>query len=75
MPQQHKPIGNTNETLLIRYDEIQATLQKLRYAVYTVVSIWGCEFKKLLCGNPGFKKELCSHPYVKYSPINIRDAL
>jgi len=28
-----------------------------------------------LCDNPDLKKELCSHPYVKYYRINIRDAL
>ena len=25
--------------------------------------------------NPDLENELSSHPYVKYSPINIRDAL
>jgi hypothetical protein len=50
-------------------------LQKIKDAGYTVVSIWGCEFKKLLCDNPGLQNELCSHPYVKHSPINILDAL
>ena len=25
--------------------------------------------------NPGLENEFCSHPYVKNSPINIRDAL
>jgi len=28
-----------------------------------------------LSENPGLENELCSHPYVKNSPINIRDAL
>jgi len=50
-------------------------LQKIRDAGYTVVSIWGCEFKKLLCDNPGLQNELCSHHYVKHFPINIRDSL
>jgi hypothetical protein len=51
-----------------------ARLQKIRDAGYTVVSIWGCEFRTLLLQNPGLENELSSHPYVKYSPINIRDA-
>jgi hypothetical protein len=52
-----------------------ARLQKIRDAGYNVVSIWGCEFRKLLRENPGLENELSSHPYVKNSPINIRDAL
>jgi len=28
----------------------------------------------VLSENPGLENELCSHPYVKNSPINIRDA-
>ncbi len=52
-----------------------ARLQKIKDAGYNVVSIWGCEFRKLLCDNPGLENELCSHPYVKSSPINIWDAL
>jgi hypothetical protein len=42
---------------------------------YTVISIWGCEFRKLLSDTPGLENELCTHPYVKNAPINIRDAL
>ena len=60
--------------MLNRYEETQARLQKIRDAGYKVNPIWGCEFRKLLCDNPELKNELCSHPYVKYSPINIRDA-
>jgi len=60
MPNRHKPIGNTDETLLSRYEETQATLQKISDAGYTVVSIWWCEFKKHLCDNPGLQNELCS---------------
>jgi len=52
----------------------QARLQKIKDAGY-VVSIWGCKFRKLLRENPGLENELCSHPYVKNSPINIQDAL
>ena len=75
MPNRDKPIGNTDETLLSRYEETQAKLQNIRDAGYTVVSIWVCEFKKLLCDNPGLQNELCLHPYVKHSPLNIRVAL
>jgi len=52
-----------------------ARLQKIKDAGYTVVSIWGGEFRKLLRNTPGLENELCSHPYVKSAPINIRDAL
>ena len=48
---------------------------KIKNAGYTVVSIWGCGFRKLLRNTPGLENELCSHPYVKNAPINIRDAL
>jgi hypothetical protein len=75
MPIRHESIGNTDETLLSRYEETMAPLQKIRNAGYKVTSIWGCEFKKLLRENPGLENELSSHPYVKNSPINIRDAL
>jgi hypothetical protein len=34
----------------------------------------GIEFRKLL-QNPSLENELSSHPYVKNSPINIKDAL
>ena len=51
-----------------------ARVQKIKDAGYNV-SIWCCEFRKLLCDNPGLENELCSHPYVKSSPINIRDVL
>ena len=74
MLNRHKPIGNTDENLLSMYDETQARLQIIRDAGYTAVWICVCEFKKLLCNNPGLQNELCSHPYVKHSPINIPDA-
>jgi G:T-mismatch repair DNA endonuclease (very short patch repair protein) len=47
MPNRHKPIGNTEETLLSRYEETMARLQKIRDAGYNVVWMWGCEFRKL----------------------------
>ena len=52
-----------------------ARLQKIKDAGYDVVSIWCCEFRKLLRDNPELENELCSHPYVKSSPIHIRDSL
>jgi len=73
MPNRRKPIGNTEETLLSRYEETQVSLQKIENAGYEVISIWGCEFRKLLRDNPDLKNEQSSHLYVKYSPINIRD--
>ena len=75
MPNRDKPIGKTQETLVNRYEETMARLQKIRHAGHNVISIWGCEFRKLLLQSPGLENELSSHPYVKNSPINIRDAL
>jgi G:T-mismatch repair DNA endonuclease (very short patch repair protein) len=57
-----------------RHEETMDRLQKIRDVGYKVISIWVCEFKKLLRENPGLENELSSHPYVKNSPINIRDA-
>jgi hypothetical protein len=56
-------------------EETMARLQKIEDTGYTVVSIWGCEFRKLLRDTPSLENELCSHPYIKNAPINIRDAL
>ena len=75
MPNRHKPIGNTDETLQKKYEETQARLQQIKDAGYNVVSIWGSGFRKALRENPGLENELCSHPYVNSSPINIRVAL
>jgi len=69
IPNRHKPIGKTEETLHNIYEETKARLQKIENAGYKFVSIWGCEFRKLLRK----KNELCSHHYVRNSPINIRD--
>jgi len=57
-----------------RREETKARLQKIENAGYEVVSIWGCEFRKLLSENSGLENELCSHPYVKNSPKYIPDA-
>ena len=75
MPIRHKPIGKTEEVLENSYEETKARLQKIENAGYKVISIWGCEFRKLLSENPGLENELCSHLYVKNSPINIRNDL
>ena len=45
MPYRHKPIGNTEETLLNRYEETQARLKKIKVAGYEVVSIWGASLE------------------------------
>jgi len=74
MPKRHKPIRKTDETLQNRYEETMARLQKIKDAGYNVVSIWG-GFRNLLRENTGLENELCTHPYVKNTPINIRDAL
>jgi G:T-mismatch repair DNA endonuclease (very short patch repair protein) len=75
MPNRHKPTGNTEETLENRYEETMARMQKIKAAGYTVVSTWGCEFRKMLGDIPGLQNEICSHPYVKNAPINIGDTL
>ena len=46
MPKRHKPIGKTEETSQKRYEETKPWLYKIENAVYNVVSICGCEFKK-----------------------------
>jgi len=55
MPNRHKPIGTTEETLLTRYEETNAGLEKIKNAGFTVVSIWGCDFRKLLREDPRFE--------------------
>jgi len=75
MPNQHKPIGNTVETLLSRYKETQARLHKIKDPVYIVDSIWGCGFRKHLCHNPYLNNELCSHLKVNNSTIHVQDEL
>jgi len=63
MPNRHKPIGKTEETLENSYEETKARLQIIENAGYKFVSIWGCECINLLSENRGLKNELCSHPY------------
>jgi len=75
MPNRHKPIGKSEETLENRYEETKARLLKIENAGYKVPSIWGCELRKLLSENSGLENEICLHSYVKNSPINIRDPL
>jgi len=45
MPNRHNPIGSTKETLLSRYEEPTARLNKIEIAGYKVVSMWGCVLK------------------------------
>jgi len=75
MPNRYKPIGSIKEPLSSRYEETTSRLNEIENAGYRVVSIWGCEFKKLISQTPGLEKELSSHPCLKNSPLNIRDAL
>ena len=74
MPNQHTPIGRTEENLQNRYGETNASLRKIENASYNVVSTYGVSLENC-CGNPGLKNELRSHSYLKNSPINIREAL
>jgi G:T-mismatch repair DNA endonuclease (very short patch repair protein) len=62
MPNRHSTIGSTNETLQNRYKETTARLQKIKDAGNNVVSIWECEFKKLLRETPGLENELVHTP-------------
>ena len=62
MPNRHKPIGITTETLQGRYEDSMARLQKIKNTGYKVVSIWGCEVRKLLLQNPGLEKNLARFP-------------
>ena len=39
MPNRHKPIGNTGETLISRYEETTARLKKIENVGYKVLSI------------------------------------
>ena len=75
MSNRHKPIGHIEETLLSRYEETTARLKKIENTGYKVVSIWGCEFRKLVREKPGLENEISSHLYFKNSTLNIRDAL
>jgi hypothetical protein len=52
-----------------------AGLQKIKDGGYQVVLTLGREFRKVLLDIRGLENELISHPYVKNSPFNIRDAL
>jgi G:T-mismatch repair DNA endonuclease (very short patch repair protein) len=62
MPNRHKPIGKTDETLQNRYGETKARLQHIENTGYNVVLIWRCMFKKLFLEIHGLENELCSHP-------------
>jgi hypothetical protein len=75
MQDRHKSIGKTEKALLNRYEETMARLQKIRDTGYILVSICGCEFRKLLRENPGLENELSSHPYVKNSTIDLRQKI
>jgi len=75
MPNRHKHIGKIEGTLQNTYEDTKARLQIIENAGCKIVSICGCEIRKLLPENPGLENELYLHPYVKNSPMNIRDAL
>jgi hypothetical protein len=70
MSNRHKPIGNNDETLLRRYDETSEVAENKT----VVIRLFRSEVASLK-NTCGLQNELCSHPYVKHSPINIRDAL
>ena len=55
--------------------KVKRGCRKLKMPVMWFVSIWGPNFRNHLRENPGLENALCSHPYVKNSPINIRGAL
>jgi len=45
MPNRHKPIGNTEEKLLNRYEEKKARLKKIKNAGYKIVLIKGASLE------------------------------
>jgi len=70
-PNRHKLIGNAEETFLSRY-ETQERLQKIENAGYMVISIWGCEYRKLLRDNPYLKNELFSRLSMPFTGLEPR---
>jgi hypothetical protein len=46
MPNRHKPIGKTKETLLDRYEETMATQQKIRDAGFLLFRFGGVNLEK-----------------------------
>jgi len=75
MPSLPKPTGSTDETLQTRYEETNARLKKSNTLDTLFFRSRGCEFRKLMRDTAGLENELCSHPYVKNSPIKIHDTL
>jgi G:T-mismatch repair DNA endonuclease (very short patch repair protein) len=47
IPNRHNPIDTSFGTLLTGYQETKLSLQKIKNLGYTVVSIWGCDLRKL----------------------------
>jgi len=74
MPNRHKPNGNTDEALQNRCEETGEVAKNQKRWLQCCFDL-GCQFRKLFRNTPGPENELCSHPYVKKAPINIRDAL
>jgi hypothetical protein len=72
------PIDTSPSVTTIRlhntYEETIARLQKIKDSSYQVVSIWERDFRKILRDTHGIEHDLSSHPCVKNSPMNIRDA-
>lgn len=55
-----------------------ATLHRekfLKEKGFKVVSMWGCEFKKVLAADPELKQRLMAHPLVTKKRLTVRDAL
>jgi len=74
IPNLHKHIGKTEETLQNRYAKTETRLQKSKTLVLRMFRS-GCEFTKRLSENPGLENKFCSHLYLKQPSISIRDAL
>ena len=71
VPNRYKHIGNIGETLLSRYEETQARLQKMRYAVYNVISIWGVRLENSCVTVQTYKMNYLRIPN-KYSRCLVR---
>lgn len=60
---------------MMRRHDTEHRLQFLKSRGYKVVSIWGCQFKRILEKDPQLKQQLLAHPLISKKRINPRDAL
>lgn len=63
-----------SETLNSKYDTTQAKNERLRSLGYEVIEMWECDFKRRLTDNKELQNYTETHPYVKQTPLDPRDA-